>query len=122
MFAFRSSIALALTGAPLAAAPASAQGSPVIGSAPVMSATDGRWLANACASTEAGNRSFCYGYILGMTDQLVIGGAVCRPATLSGEKLVNLVRSHLAASPSDLQRHASYLVRRVLAATHPCRR
>lgn len=121
MFAYRLSLALAavLVAATPAAAQRSASAAPP---APVLSATDGRFLNNACSSRDSANRSFCYGYIFGIADEMVLQGLICRPATANGDRLVSLVRSHLAASPADLARHASVLVRRVLAATYSCRR
>jgi hypothetical protein len=122
MFAFRFLPPLALAAAALAQPALAQSGAANRAAQPILSATDGRWLASACVSRQAGDRSFCYGYVLGIADQLATNGAVCRPATVSGEQLVNTVRSHLAASPNDLQRHASFLIRRVLAASYPCRR
>ena len=121
MFAFRFLPPLALAAAALAGPVLAQSASTNRAAQPILSATDGRWLASACVSRQAGDRSFCYGYVLGIADQLATSGAVCRPATISGEQLVNTVRSHLAAS-ADLQRHASFLIRRVLAASYPCRR
>jgi hypothetical protein len=121
MFAYRLSLALAATLA--AAGPAVAQRSASGGSyQPVLSATDGRFLQNACSVSDAANRSFCNGYIFGIADDMVLQGLICRPGTANGSQIVNLVRSHLAASQADLPRHAAVLVRRVLAATYPCRR
>jgi hypothetical protein len=122
-FRFLLPLAAACAAATAIAPPALAQRGPVIrGGQPLLSGTDGRWLANACASREAADRSFCYGYILGLTDQLSLSGQICRPANVTGDLLVSTVRSHLTASPNDLQRHASLLVRRVLAARYPCQR
>jgi hypothetical protein len=121
MFAFR--LSLAIAAAAMVAVPASAQRNAAAGPArPILSATDGRFLAGACASNESANRSFCYGYIFGIADDMALQGLMCRPATLNGEQLVTFVRSHLSASPGDLQRHASVLVRRVLAANFACPR
>jgi hypothetical protein len=120
---FASRLSLSLVAAALVAAPAAAQRNAAAGpSRPILSATDGRFLAGACASPDAGNRSFCYGYIFGIADVMVLQGLMCRPGTLKGDQLVTLVRSHLASSPNDLPLHASVLVRRVLAANYPCRR
>ena len=88
----------------------------------LMSGTDGRWLAGACASDRPQDRSYCYGYITGVVDQLSAERAVCRPAGGTMDQIVSTVRSHLAASPADSNRHATFLIRRVLAATYPCRR
>ena len=88
----------------------------------LLSGTDGRWLAGACASERPQDRSYCYGYITGVVDQLSADRAVCRPAGGTIEQIVTTVRSHLAASPGDSGRHATFLLRRVLTATYPCRR
>jgi len=107
----------------LAGAPVFAQGGVPIGARkPLLSGTDGRWLSKACGSQQPGDRSFCYGYVLAIADQLAVNGTVCRPATVSADQLVQLVRSHLAARPGDLTRHASYLIGRVLGANYPCSR
>lgn len=121
MFAYR--IALALLPASLAAPPVAAQRNAAAQAPPpVLSATDGRFLSGACGSPDASNRSFCYGYIFGIADEMVLQGLMCRPATVKGDQLVSVVRAHLAASPNDLAKHASVLVRRVLAANFSCRR
>ena len=88
----------------------------------LLSGTDGRWLAGACASERPQDRSYCYGYVTGVVDQLSAERAICRPARGTIEQLVMTVRSHLAASPADAGRHATFLIRRVLTATYPCRR
>ena len=88
----------------------------------LLSGTDGRWLAGACGSDRPQDRSYCYGYITGVVDQLSLEGAICRPAAGTIEQIVTTVRSHLAASPADSNRHATFLIRRVLTATFPCRR
>jgi hypothetical protein len=119
---FASRLSLALVAAAMVAAPAAAQRNAAAGPRPILSATDGRFLAGTCASRDPGNRSFCYGYIFGIADEMVLQGLMCRPGTLNGDQLVTLVRSHLASSPNDLPLHASILVRRVLAANNPCRR
>jgi hypothetical protein len=120
---FASRLFFAMAAAALAAAPvASQRNTAAAGVNPVLSATDGRFLAGACGSQDASNRSYCYGYIFGIADEMALQGLMCRPATLKGDQLVTLVRSHLAASPNDAQRHASVLVRRVLAANFPCAR
>jgi hypothetical protein len=122
MFASRLVLPLIIAAAGFAAVPALGQASTSRPAAPLLSATDGRWLFNACASNQAANRSFCFGYVIGIADHLAMDRLVCRPAGAGGEQLVGLVRSHLAASPNDLARHAAFLVRRVLLATYPCRR
>lgn len=115
----RASSLLILAGASAlaaAAAPAAAQ------RGPLLSATDGRWLAGACASTRPADRSYCYGYVAGVADQLALQGAMCRPANANADQIVGTVRGHLAASGPDLGRHATFLIRRVLTAAYPCRR
>ena len=109
---------LALTAAAALAAAASAGAQPRA----LLSGTDGRWLAGACGSERPQDRSYCYGYITGVVDQLSADRAICRPAGGTMEQIVTTVRSHLAASPADSGRHATFLIRRVLTATYPCRR
>lgn len=106
----------------LAAAASLAAGGAAAQPRPLLSGTDGRWLAGACASERPQDRSYCYGYITGVVDILSLEGAICRPPRGTIEQLVQLVRSHLAASPADSGRHATFLIRRVLTATYPCRR
>ena len=108
----------------LALAPAAALLAPAVEAQPraLLSGTDGRWLASACASERPQDRSYCYGYITGVVDQLSLEGAVCRPAGGTIDQIVQIVRSHMAASPADSGRHATFLIRRVLGATYPCRR
>lgn len=122
MFASRLALPLLIAAAAFGAVPAVGQAPAGRSEAPLLSATDGRWLFNACASNQAANRSFCFGYVVGIADHLAMDRLLCRPAGAGGEQLVGLVRSHLAASPNDLSRHAAFLVRRVLLATYPCRR
>jgi hypothetical protein len=106
-------IAAALAGAvfPSAAAAQTAR---------VVSGTDGARLLAYCTSRQPGDQGYCYGYITGVIDQLAIEGAICVPVQF--EQVITLARSHLAASGTELKKHATFLVGRVLKATYPCRR
>jgi hypothetical protein len=86
----------------------------------VLSGTDGTRLLAFCSSTRPGDQGFCYGYITGVMDQLALQGAICVPVQV--DQVIGLARSHLAASGPDLNKHATFLIGRVLRATYPCRR
>ncbi len=86
----------------------------------IVSGTDGNRPAAARAAPGPADQAFCYGYIMGVADQLSMEGAVCLPAQY--DQVTALARSHLAASGADRNRHATFLIGRVLKATYPCRR
>jgi hypothetical protein len=86
----------------------------------VLSGTDGTRLLAFCSSTRQGDQGYCYGYITGVMDQLALQGVICVPVQI--DQVIGLTRSHLAASGPDLNKHATFLIGRVLKATYPCRR
>ena len=86
----------------------------------MLSGTDGARLLAYCRSSNQADQGFCYGYIIGVVDQLALQGAICVPAQF--DQVIALARGHLEASGADIKKHATYLVGRVLKATYPCRR
>ena len=86
----------------------------------VLSGTDGARLLAFCSSTRQGDQGYCYGYITGVVDELALQGAICVPVQF--DQVIAVARSHLSASGPDLKKHATFLVRRVLKATYPCKR
>jgi hypothetical protein len=113
----RRPILLTITAAIAAAtlpSPASAQ------AGRVLSGTDGARLVAYCSSTRQGDQGYCFGYITGVMDQLALQGAICVPVQV--DQVIMVARSHLAASGPDLNKHATFLIGRVLRATYPCRR
>ena len=86
----------------------------------VLSGTDGTRLLAFCSSRQPGDQGYCYGYITGVMDQLALQGAICVPVQV--DQVIMVARSHLAASGPDLNKHATFLIGRVLRATYPCRR
>jgi hypothetical protein len=86
----------------------------------VLSGTDGARLLSFCSSSKPGDQGYCYGYITAAMDQLALQGAICVPAQY--DPVIAVVRSHLSSSGSDMKKHATFLIARVLKATYPCRK
>ncbi len=86
----------------------------------MLSGTDGARLLALCSSRQPADQTYCFGYITGVMDQLALQGAICLPVQL--DPAVAVARSHLAASGPELNKHATFLIGRVLKATYPCRR
>ena len=108
-----STIALALTLALMAPAPALAQR---------VSAIAGRTLQADCTGA---NATACDAYVAGIADAIALqpggGLAACIRPEVTGSQLRAVVLTYLHDHPRDLAGHAGHLVMHALVAAYPCR-
>ncbi len=99
---------------------------------PALDTITGADLAQFCSGSDHVSQNVCRVYILGVTQGVVLGGAVaapararlCVPAALDAEKLEEAVKGRLArmldGHPAAAREDASRLIARALGALYPC--
>jgi Rap1a immunity proteins len=69
---------------------------------------DGERIYNSCTSTNDGDRSYCAGYVSGMTDALVKMGLACVPANVTLQQAIDVVIAYFRDHAEQRQYPAWY--------------
>lgn len=85
----------------------------------------GNELLAQCQRTDFNGRSWCFGYVMGVSEMFVETGMyglnACPSATIPQTQLVDIVVKHLKDNPADRHIGARYLIGAALYRAFPCR-
>jgi Rap1a immunity proteins len=82
---------------------------------------NGNKLLSDLNSSDAGNRVYALGYILGVVDSYD-EELFCIPGSVNAGQLRDIVQQHLATNPKDRHLHAGALVAIALIKEFPCKK